>query len=68
MHKLCTEKWRGDNMQKGDLVQYKSYTGKIRFEIPYNKSVIVTLCNYKGFKEIDKELYLNEIFQIESPI
>lgn len=55
-------------MQKGDLVQYKSYTGKIRFEIPYNKSVIVTLCNYKGFKEIDKELYLNEIFQIESPI
>lgn len=41
--------------KKGDLVQYKKYIGKIKFIYESNKTYMVTLYNYHGFKEIDRQ-------------
>ena len=48
---------------KGDLVQYKKYLGRIHFGISENKTYIVTLFNYNSFPEIDKQISQVELYQ-----
>lgn len=46
---------------KGDLVQYKKYYGRINYYMEENKSYVVTLFDYHGFKEIDRPCYQHEL-------
>lgn len=50
---------------QGEYVCYKKYIGKIHFTISENKTYIVTLYNYRGFSEIEKQIDERDLYQFE---
>lgn len=51
---------------KNDIVVYKGYLGKIKFGCDYNKSYIVTLYNYRGFEEIDRQVNQIDLYKYDN--
>lgn len=47
--------------KKDDYVQYKKYIGIIHFVMEENKTYIVTLLNYHGMKQVDRQIDQREL-------
>lgn len=47
--------------QSGDFVQWKGYRGKVKFVYPSNKTYIITLYQYRGMLEVDRQVEQYEL-------
>jgi hypothetical protein len=51
---------------KGDIVQWKHYFGHVVYDIPENKTYMIRLYGYKGFREIMKQIPEIELYKLEA--